>query len=405
MFDQLRDVDAILRSGDVRLIHAGMPKTGTTVLQRTAARRRELLLDYGVHYPGATINHRKVMFAYAGRPTGWKGLSSTVPDRARWLALRAELQPGDARAVWLSNENLSEESEETLRGLLDEVGGASTVVLTMRSLPAQLASAWQQYLKSGVCVTFETWLQRVMGEPVDPRTTPSFGVRIDLAGVVDKWVRLVGPDRVVVVVLDPADRGLVPRTFERLLGLPDATLSADVRDRGANRSMSHPEAELVRQVNTVLRRVDDVTWRDYERYVRDGMVASMLSGRRPGASEQPIVPPTWAVTKAAAMAEEHARQIETSGVRVVGQLDHLTARVPAAEHVSLPTSIPIATAAEALVAVCSTGLGRGPSFAPVPSRPPTRPRAEDLPTSAVARLLVRRLRSGLRRRLSRSSGW
>jgi len=315
-----------------------------------------------------------------------------VPRQSRWLSLRAELQAEDGCRVWLSNENLSEEPEEILRSLLGEIGGSPLVVLTMRSLPAQLASAWQQYLKSGVYISFETWLRRVIGDKPHPKTTPSFNVRTNLTAVVEKWVRLVGRDQVVVIILDPQDRTLVPRTFEHLLGLPFGTLSAEFEGQDTNRSMTFPEAELVRRTNTVVRQLDDVDWRDYERYLRDGAIEAMLSRRRPGPDEQRIVPPKWAVARAAALGEQHAQGIDAAGVRVLGRLDDLAVPVPAVDHVRAPDDIPLDAAAEALLAVLSTGLGRGRAFGPPPRPPAARPRIEDVPTSTIMRLLVQRMK-------------
>ena len=389
------------------LIHAGMPKTGTTALQRTAAARRALLLDHGVRYPGRGSNHRKALFAFSSRPVSWAGPGASVPQRDHWDRLKAELHRDDGRRLWLSNENLSDEPEDTLRSLLDEIGGPVFVVLTVRSLPAQLASAWQQYLKSGVWTSFESWLQRVLGDPPDPATTPSFAARLALGDVVDKWVRLVGQEHVLVVVLDPGDRALVPHTFERLLDLPGGTLEEDqLRGHHQNRSMTAPEAELVRRVNKAIRKRGDVPWRDYERFVRDGAVAAMLANRVPAPDEQRILPSRWAVERATALAEEQIERIAASQVRVVGSLEHLRTAVPAVERASAAKSIPVDAAVEALLAVLSTGLGRGPSFGPPPltSRPGKGQRVEDMPTASVARLLAHRVGQRVARILPSAGG-
>lgn len=396
------DAGGLLVPPGARLLHAGMPKTGTTALQRTASARRELLLEHGVRYPGTGTNHRKALFAFSSRPVSWVGPGTDTPKADRWLRLRDEVRGEDARRVWLDNENLSDEPEETLAALLPELGGPAHVVVTMRSLPAQLASAWQQYLKSGVWISFETWLRRTVGETPDPATTPSFARRTALGDVVETWVRLVGRERVVVVVLDPDDRTLVARSFEQLLGLPAGALEEDALSGShANRSMTAPEAELVRRVNRVVRSLDDISWRDYERFVRTGLVDTMLSRRTPGPDEQRIVPPTWAVDRAVVLAEQQIARIEASGVRVVGSLAHLAARVPSVDKARSPRAVPVDAATEALLAVLSTGLGRGPAFGPPPAPAPVkRARVEDVPSATLARMLVGRARRGVGRRVA-----
>jgi hypothetical protein len=349
------------------VVHAGMPKTGSTALQRTAAQRRDVLLEHGVRYPGTATNHRKALFAFSHRPVGWVGPGESTPGRARWTRLLDEVRAEEGRTVWLSNENLSDEDEPTLRALLDELGapGRETVVaLTVRSLPAQLASAWQQYLKSGVWISFETWLRRTIGDEPNPATTPSFRRRSALGEVVETWVRLVGAERVVVVVLDPADRSLVPTTFEELLGLASGVLEPDtLTGAQQNRSLTAGEAELLRRVNRAVRDAGDVAWRDYERFVRQGAVESMLARRRPRKEEQRIVPPAWAVERAVELAKGEVARIAASGVRVVGDLAHVAAPVPSVERARSARDVPVDAAAEALLAVISTALGRGPDFA------------------------------------------
>ena len=347
------------------------------------------------------------MFAFSSRPVSWVGPGSATPDPARWTRLKAEVRAEHDRRVWLSNENLSDEPEDVLHAIVEATGGTPFVVLTMRGLPAQLASAWQQYLKSGVGTSFGTWLERVIGDTPNPSTTPSFAARSALGEVVDKWVRVVGKDNLVVIVLDAEDRTLVPRTFERLLGLPEGNLEEDaLAGHHSNRSLSAPEAELLRRVNRVIRERGDVSWVDYERFVREGFVDALLCRRTPGPDELRVVPPRWAVDAAVTRAHREIERIATSGVRVVGTLDDLAAPVPSVDRARSPQTIPVDAAAEALLAVLSVGLGRGNDFGT--SAPDTAPRSpearrasiEDVPASMLAQSLAQRLGRRLRRQLT-----
>src|SRR4029079_14560362 len=65
--------------------------------------------------------------------------------------------------------------------------------------------------------------------------------------LIERWAAVAGPERVNAVVVDDRDHAAGLRFFERLLGRRDGTLEL-VPDR-TNRSLTRPEAELVRTMN------------------------------------------------------------------------------------------------------------------------------------------------------------
>ncbi len=71
--------------------------------------------------------------------------------------------------------------------------------------------------------------------------------------MIDRWAAELGADRLTVMILDPDDRGLLMRSFEAVLALPEGTLS-QLPAGAQNRSMTAAEAELFRQVNIALKR-------------------------------------------------------------------------------------------------------------------------------------------------------
>ena len=113
-----------------------------------------------------------------------------------------------------------------------------------------LTSQWAQYVADGMGAPFESWL-RAMLTPDNQRFSPSFWVRHRHDALVARWAKVVGPERVSVVVVD-AERGAVLRAFERLLGLAEGTLVAD--SDLANRSLTLPETEAVRAFNVSFKR-------------------------------------------------------------------------------------------------------------------------------------------------------
>ncbi|MFD1720903.1 hypothetical protein [Amnibacterium endophyticum] len=370
-----------------RVFHAGMPKTGTTALQRTLAAQRGELLAHGTRYPGSatSFNHRRALYAALDRPLSWSGRDDVVPGRERWTRLVDEVAADRSNRVLISVETLSESPADGLRRILEELKGEAHVVLTLRSLPAQLASSWQQYLKSGLTTGFDAWLRQVLDDGRTPKVTKSFRVRSDVDALVGKWAGLVGEERVTLVVLDPQDRALLPRAFESTLALPSGMLEPHDEVTGVNRSFTWGEAELLREINRRIRD-RDVRWPDYERLVRGGMVDRLLDLRVPGPHEQRIVPPAWAVERMVGYAQQQIEALRRRRVRVVGDLAHLATPVASSDGAEAPAEVAVDAAAEAVLGMLSAGLGRGNDFGDVPARS-----LDDVPASSLARALAERV--------------
>src|SRR3954465_13397921 len=85
-----------------RLLHIGLPKTGTTTLQRGAAVNRASLGAQGVCYPGQEFNHRDAVTALMQRPLGWRDNGATLHDRRVWDRLLDEVQTAAADRTFIS---------------------------------------------------------------------------------------------------------------------------------------------------------------------------------------------------------------------------------------------------------------------------------------------------------------
>ncbi len=101
-------------------------------------------------------------------------------------------------------------------------------------------------------------------------TSPVFARRNDQASLIERWCRLVGPERVTVVIAEKSRPEQLISAFEDLLGLPRGAL-ADRPTGGyaANRTLSAPEAELVRRLNRVIRN-REFGWPRYTQLIREG---------------------------------------------------------------------------------------------------------------------------------------
>jgi hypothetical protein len=349
-----------------RLLHLGLPKTGTTTVQRGAALNRAALSDHGVCYPGQRFNHREPVAALMGRSLGWRGRGAAEPALPVWDALMREVRAAEdagARISYISHEFGCESDDRQAARFVQELAADRLqVVLTLRGFADLLPSNWQQFVKSGYTGTFEDWLADALGRRVKRPTIRTFLRRNDQDRIVRRWVDLLGPDRVTVVIADKRRPELLIDTFEDLLGVPRGTTAA--RPAGGyvtNRGLSAPEVELVRRIN---RTIDEqgYDWRRYTDLIRHGVIAGMQECRRPGPDEQPIRLPQWAAERALRTAAEYAEAIAGSGCQVVGDLSQLTAPVRTVADCAPPEQIPADAVREAVAGLISAADGLGPFF-------------------------------------------
>ncbi|WEV77671.1 hypothetical protein O9K63_13905 [Janibacter cremeus] len=368
-----------------RLLHIGAMKSGTTAVQRAASQRRTKLLESGVRYPGKGLNHFTPVAAFMGvRREG------EYPDLATWHQLMDEVEGDETNRILISHEWACEADDAMAQRFIDALGQRTHVAITLRPLSGMLGSYWQEIVKNGrVTPPFETWLRDALAAPPGLRRDEQWDRQSDQAGMVERWERLLGPDRVTVIIADKTDPTRVPASLERLLDLPSGMLAhADADGGAANRSLSPAEAEFFRRQNEAFRR-NGVPFREYALAYRRQAVARMLRTEPEVRGEQRrILLPQWAAERAATYGREIADRIADSRVNVIGDLASLHAPVGTTEpgEVPVPDSMPIDTAVEAVVASVMVGNGRAGR-----PQPATRPR----PTPAEsAKERVRELPGG-----------
>ncbi|MDO8144123.1 hypothetical protein [Isoptericola sp. 178] len=382
-----------------RLLHIGLPKTGTTGLQNAAAALRPQLLEHGVRYPGTTFNHRREVSSFMGRGWGW----GAKPTLENWTRLMAEVEADTTNKIWLGHEFASEGSEETVRRFREVLGERTHVVVTLRHYGSILASSWQQYMKMGDVVDFESWLEAVLADPPNRKVTKTFHTRNDQGLVVSRWAEVFGPENVTAVVIDKKTPNLLTDAFEELLGLPQAFLqSAELDSFSSNRGMSVEEAELLRAVNAEFRR-RKLGWTSYERWIRNGAAERMMRERTPGDHDTSFELPTWAAKVATERGNRYVDEIEATGVRIVGDTDAL--RAPAA-GTDAPTftvdSVPLDAAREGMLGAIDASIksqrqlekAKKALAAAEASRDDlVRGTIDGMPASLLARELARRVRA------------
>ena len=299
-----------------RLLHVGPPKTGSTALQDAFHQSRVSLGRQGVTYVSRG-RHEVIPARYiTGRVPG--GPKWAWAEK-RWSDLVAAMTAeGPARKVY-SSEYLADASDDQVAQIVDAFGVEDTyVVITLRPLIDVVPSQYQQYLQGGLTLDYESWLEVTYNEPPFTGPTPWFWQRHRHDALVQRWVRALGPERVIVVVTDGTDLDAVPSAFEQLLGLSRGTLVG--RQVQPNRSLTWAEAEVMRRFNV---QAHDAGLVDSKYQFLTKYAAEHVKERTPSPLEARIVTPDWAAKRADELGAQFAAVIEECGVRVFGDLQRL----------------------------------------------------------------------------------
>jgi hypothetical protein len=391
-------VEAPVLSDDARLLHIGFRKCGTSALQSSLRKARHRLPDLGVVYPGSYLNHTTAALAVTRRRNGPAARGAKRRPLRDWRELVDQVATVDThhKAV-VSSEFFDISDESTIRAILKEFGDDRVhVVATVRPIDKVLPSTWQQSVQFGTSLSYEQWLGRVLDDEEPSGASRVFWERHSHADVLERWARVLGPERVTLVVLDERDRHLPFRALEAMLDLPVGTLN-EVPGH-TNRSLTMAEAEFLRRANeTIMAR--DITWEEYTYWIRRGAAHEMWLKRSPQPDELRITTPRWALDRASEITATTPQRIHDLGIHVVGNLASLASAGPGAEASDadlMPSEIPIEAAVHALAGAClsSRGIPRNePAVAPAP------------PQELTGRQLLGLARKYLRRRVRRRSSY
>ncbi len=334
-----------------RLLHIGLPKTGTTALQHSLWAARVPLEAHGAHNVSRRAHERKVAITAAG------DVRSYWPaENARWQELAAEFRASTARMTFWSSESLSLAVPERIRGLREELG-PSYVVCTIRALAPQLSSLWQQGLRRAERLPLDEWLRvRFDEEPPSGRGQgyqPSQVLRrLNPRRVLADWGSAFGEDKVVFVILDPTEHTRLLRTFEGLLGVPELLELSP----SSNRSLPMPEAEMLRHcaVSFLEQGGDRDDWMATAGDTRKLKLRPVVEAM---SRDQPIRLPRWAVEQANEYADEWIAGLAASGAQVIGDPAHLVSDPSGhPDGVETPDAVDVASAGRMMDAYFRVGL-------------------------------------------------
>lgn len=163
-------------------LHIGLPKTGTTFLQKTLAAARVELAERGIDYPDSGYyNHQIALYEPLASHLPWAARPG-LPER--WAALRSALGREDGCLALVSAEALSALDESGVVRLAELVAARQLdrLLITARPLEVLLPSHWQQNLKRGDTDELDAFASSALGliesgAPVASMYSPSLALR------------------------------------------------------------------------------------------------------------------------------------------------------------------------------------------------------------------------------------
>jgi hypothetical protein len=313
-------LDDLLLPPGSRLVHIGPHKTGTSAIQAAFHTSRERIAAHGVRYAGS----RRQAYRQALALTGLRGQRGSVIEAQAWDELVAEVDGYGQDRVVMSSESFSGAGRAAIERLSRDLGPERVhVVRMLRRYDTLLPSLWQQRVVAGYGRSWEEYAERILGDPGH-----RFWQRFGFAPLTRRFVDVLGPERVSVVVVNEHDHDWLLQVMRAMVGLPEGTLRP-AGIRGASRPLTWAEADMLRRVNQDFnhRPWSDAALRYYTRF---GVRVALTPFPADGGEGRPQVAPER-LPALAEVTEEHWAALQGLGVRVVGERDWLQPVAPAAE--------------------------------------------------------------------------
>ncbi|QBI56245.1 hypothetical protein [Streptomonospora litoralis] len=358
-------------AGDTRFLHIGPHKSGTTAIQGAFHLARPRLREQGLVYIGENRQPAGAAQQAAGLPAMF---GSSHGRDSYWRELLDEVEAADGLRPVISSEFFCMADDEAARRIVEDLGGSRVhVIVTLRPLAKILPAQWQQFIQAGQRRSYEEWLDDMFNHSPSGQSVRPFWRRHDHPALVNRWLDIVGAQNLTVIAVDDSDPGMLLRSFEEIVDLPDGFLAPD--ETQANRSLSYAEAEFFRRFNRAFldEGLEELL---YGRYIRRGLAPHLKYHYRPAREDAVIRTPAWAMERAAKLGAEAQTTLSGLGLRTMGDLAVLGA-VPE-NRVGTPShggSIPVEAAAHAVVG----------TLAEVERRERSREKAAEKEAAAAAR--------------------
>jgi hypothetical protein len=292
-------------------LHIGLPKTGTTYLQRTLWENKHVLAEAGLLLPGRhRRRHLLASLDVREDPT----LAARAGDiSAPWADLVAEALEwqGD---VLISHEFFGPASPDQIARAVESLPGVDVhVLVTAREMVGLAISRWQEYVRNGGARPIDTYPPNKEYDPTDAWGWASF----DLADILDRWGSVIAHDRIHVLPMAPGapDPGELLQRFLAVMGYDDVPVKTP--GSHVNVGLGLVEAELLRRTTPLMK--DFRSPGDRGNWIRGYLAAP---GVMPG-SEEKFRPSAERLQDLEARGRRAMATLESGGYDVVGDLSLL----------------------------------------------------------------------------------
>ncbi|MGH3358210.1 MAG: hypothetical protein ACRDO7_05370 [Nocardioidaceae bacterium] len=308
-------------------LHIGAMKTGTTHLQELLTANADALRSSGYLFP---LTRGRYSQTLAARDVLNMSGDAVTLEKARgeWGRTSELMMNFEGEASVFSMEFLSFARRRAAGRIVKSLEGAEVHgILTVRDAASAIPAQWQQAMQSQRTTSWNDFVEQIMADPPDYDSwgAKTFRRAQDIPRMLRAWLPHIPPERFTVVTLPRpgSPRSLLWERFASTIGIDPQTASKPAPK--SNESIGAASAELMRRVNEQL---DDIRISDYRGTMRHTLSIKILSDR---ASTEGKAPTNAAFRAFAAGVNERTRAaIESSGVRVVGDLDDLPTDVESA---------------------------------------------------------------------------
>ncbi|WP_433466129.1 hypothetical protein [Spirillospora sp. CA-128828] len=350
------------------VLHIGLQKSGTTFLQHMLQEGGEALAEAGVRYPvppdwdqgkRGVANHEWASYGLLATEYPWVSEGRASEEKSSWKTILGKVKSSPG-TVLLSAEALSVIRTPAIHRLLDALGVDDVeIVVTARGLGQLLPSLWQQHIRNGRTVSFETYLaglaaQREKGwDDIENDSASHIWRAFTLSRLVRRWSE-AGAARVSVVTTPGKPPQLLWRRFAEAIGLPGLDEFAVVPERQAHTGLTAPETLVLSSMNAA---VQETSWsRQNADRVRRVVIDRLQAREQRGGKV--VIPPAWRAS-IAEWSDHDLAALQRTSARVVGDLDDLRYD-PSREKATPPSAEETAQAgAIAAVALAEMALHEG----------------------------------------------
>ncbi len=241
-------------------LHVGLPKTGSTALQRALAAAADTLREAGWLVPRTpgfgTMEHRRLSLfardaAAAAEPREWAAFGAGFGDIESfrlWFseAFYDEAANSGATALILSDEGLTPAAPHEmarLKGLLASLADTITIIIYLRRQDAYLLSEYSQQVKRGnTALAIDRWMNGAADR-----------FCFDQKAVLDRWAAAFGRENLRIRLFERGALvgGSVVSDFRACLGLSAALLPEAPNTSAANVALDAPATAFMRRFNAL----------------------------------------------------------------------------------------------------------------------------------------------------------